>query len=95
MSSSLINFQTLQAQRIINRNSKADSLRITLQNLKKKGEELLAAQKLGSADVETLQSEYDDLLSQANNLRSDLIDCENTIHNDTLFFLTKSAVTRE
>lgn len=72
MSEPLDSFQVTQATLIAERNSKATTLRNTLQSLKKKGDELLAAQRSGSESVATLQTDYDDLLILADTQRGEL-----------------------
>lgn len=83
-------FHVSQASRISDRNAKADELRNTLQELKKKQNELLAAQQLGSENISSLQSDYDLLVSNSETLRNDLIALETNIFKNAQSFYSNT-----
>lgn len=77
--SELDDFQVSQANLISTRNAKAEELKNKLQSIRKKKTEIIEAQQIGSAEVTTLQSEYNTFISQSNTLRSELNSSEDAI----------------
>lgn len=90
MSITLDSFQASQATKIANRNTIADELRNKLQDAQKKEEELKLAQRSGDPDVASLLIQYDNLLSDANDLRDELAQIEAGIYSEANDFYTVS-----